>query len=60
MGFAMSVFLVNLILKFLPDSVVPFALGPDSVHDREYNKKAVEEEDHHADDDEAKSKTGIN
>ena len=31
---ALSVFLVNFLIKFLPDNIVCFQLGPDSVFDR--------------------------
>ena len=43
MVYALSVFLVNLILKFLPDNVVPFQLGPDSVYDRRVEAKKTQE-----------------
>lgn len=74
MGFALVVFVVNFVLKFLPDTILPFGLGDDSVFDRNYSKdgkkpgccagrvKEVEVETRPGDDDEAKSKikTGIN
>lgn len=43
MVYALSVFLVNFILKFLPDNVVPFQLGPDSVYDRKVEAKKTQE-----------------
>ena len=32
--FALSVFIVNFILKLMPDSIICFQVGPDSVYDR--------------------------
>ena len=42
MGFALTVFLVNFILKFCPDNLIPFQLGPDSVYDRKVAEKKAE------------------
>ena len=39
MVLALSVFIVNFILKFVPDGVIPFQLGPDSVYDRTHGEK---------------------
>ena len=45
---ALTVFVVNAILKCLPDNIICFQLGPDSVYDRNHSKK--EEDDHKVDD----------
>ena len=36
---ALSVFLVNFLIKFLPDNIICFQLGPDSVFDRTQGNK---------------------
>ena len=42
-GYALSVFVVNAILKCVPDWIIPFQLGPDSVYDREKAKNGAEQ-----------------
>lgn len=42
-GFALSVFIINLITKCLPDTIIPFGLGQDRVFDRTYGKKNQEQ-----------------
>ena len=39
MAFALTVFIVNALLKCVPDWIVPFQLGPDSVYDRAQARK---------------------
>jgi len=39
-GFALSVFFINLISKFLPDYIIPIRLGEDRVYDRKYGVQA--------------------
>lgn len=58
MGYSLGVFIVNAILKCLPDGIIPFSLGPDSVYDRKYGKKQVEEQDN--DENRNKEPTSIN
>lgn len=49
-GFALSVFVINLISKFLPDYIIPIRLGEDRVYDRTYGKKNQEPKDGAVDD----------
>lgn len=42
-GFALSVFVINLISKCLPDYIIPIRLGEDRVYDRKYGVKKAGE-----------------
>ena len=53
--FALSVFLVNFLIKFLPDNIICIQPGPDSVYDREQAEK-----EGRAADEEGKTPTTIN
>lgn len=44
MGYSLGVFIVNAILKCVPDGVIPFQLGPDSVYDRNHKVDEAEKE----------------
>jgi len=41
--FALSVFIVNAFSKLLPDWIIPFQLGQDTVYLKEYEPKKFEE-----------------
>lgn len=60
-GFALSVFVVNFISKFLPDWIIPITLGQDRVYDRKYGSKAQEPKQGAVDDEQnAKGDNAIN
>merc|ERR1712218_68417 len=55
MTMSLVVFIVNFILKFVPDNVIPFALGPDSVYDRTHGEAEESVDKGEPMDDEARS-----
>ena len=57
-GFALAVFFINAISKCLPDWIICFQLGPDTVFDRNYGGNKENKEG--AVDDESKAGTAIN
>lgn len=63
MGLAATVFIINAILKFLPDGIMPFGLGPDSAYDRMMEAKKTDvggNDENAAANDDAEKGTSIN